>query len=89
MKLNLLESEKNKLRFEVIGEGHTFCNVLRKELWNDKEVEVAGYHIEHDMVSEPLFIVESKGNAKNALIDASERLLKRNKEFLDKVKKSL
>lgn len=86
MELNLIDKSKNRLKFEIIGEGHTLCNAIRRELWNDKDVEVAGYNIEHSLVGNPVFIVESKKDAKSALIDAVERLKKRNKEFKDKFK---
>ena len=44
MEIKILEKTKNTLRLEVAGEGHTLCNALRRQLWEDKTVEVAGYN---------------------------------------------
>lgn len=84
MELNVIENTKNRLKFEIKGEGHTFCNVLRNELWGDSSIEISGYYIEHSLVSEPVFIVQSsKGDAKGILLKAVERLKKKNKELKD------
>lgn len=88
MELNVIEKTKNKLKLEIKGEGHTFCNALRKELWNDKHIKAAGYTIEHSLVSEPTLIVETTGeDPKKVLIAAIGRLKKTNKDLRDKFKK--
>jgi len=87
MEVVTLENEKNRLKVQIKGEGHTFCNILRKELWQDKNVDIAGYLIEHSLTSDPVFTVEvSKGDAKKAVLDAIDRLKKLNKELKDKSK---
>jgi DNA-directed RNA polymerase subunit L len=92
MEIKVLEDKKNKLIIELIGETHAFCNALKKELWNDKGIKVAGYNIEHPLVGNPKIIVETDGKKapKKALIDAAERLKKGfdslRKEFLKSVK---
>ena len=82
MELNVLESKKHRIVFELRGTDHTFCNALKQELWNDESVKVAAYNINHPLVGVPKFIVESTGDVKEALAGASQRLQKRNKEFL-------
>jgi DNA-directed RNA polymerase subunit L len=87
MNVVTIENEKNRLKLQITGEGHTFCNALKKELWNDNSVEIAGYSIEHSLTGEPVFTIEvNKGDAKKALIDAVARLKKIAKEFKDKSK---
>ena len=82
MKLRVLEEEKNKLKIEVIGETHTLCNVIRNELWGNKSIDVAGYHIEHPMVSSPvLFVKTEKEDPKKALINAASSLKKKISEL--------
>lgn len=83
MEIKILEETKNRIRFEIAGEDHTLCNALRAELWNDKNIEIAGYNIDHPLVSEPEMIVETKGkeDPKKALFAAVARLKKRNKEL--------
>jgi DNA-directed RNA polymerase subunit L len=87
MEIVTIENEKNRLKFQIKGEGHTFCNVLKKELWNDKSVEITGYNIEHGMTTDPVFTLEvSKGDPKKVLLEAVSRLKKINKEIKDKSK---
>jgi DNA-directed RNA polymerase subunit L len=87
MEINYLEEGQNKIKVEIKGEGHTLCNPLVKELWQDKSVEVAGYHIDHSLVSNPILIVESSSDAKTALKKAIDRVSKKIKEMDDKFKK--
>lgn len=87
MELNVLESKKHRIVFELRGADHTFCNALKQELWNDENVKVAAYNINHPLVGVPKFIVESTTDAKEALLGASGRLQKRNKEFLSAFQK--
>ena len=88
MEVNILEENKNFLKLEIKGEDHTLANYLRKELWQDKDVNVAGYNVEHPLVSSPVLIVEtSRGDPKKALMNAIDRLKKKNIELLSKIKK--
>jgi DNA-directed RNA polymerase subunit L len=87
MEIVTIENEKTRIKFQIKGEGHTFCNVLKKELWNDKSVEIAGYNIEHGMTTDPVFTLEvSNGDPKKVLLEAVSRLKKINKEIKDKSK---
>ena len=88
MDINVLEKDKNRLKFALVGKTHTLANALSKELWNDKDVAVAGYTVEHPMVSDAVMVVETeKGDPKKALASAISRLKKKNKEFLTQIKK--
>ncbi len=87
MEITILEESKNKIRFKLIGEDHTLCNALRKELWKDKHVTVAGYNVEHPMVSEPVMVVETSGeDPRKALFRAVEGLKSNNKEIITQLK---
>jgi len=77
MEINILQQEKNKLKFEVIGEDHTLCNLLRKELWEDSNTEVAGYSLEHPVVSNPIFVVESKKDPQKTILNSINSLNKK------------
>ncbi len=77
MELNILEEKKNKLVFEIKGEGHTLSNALRKELWNDEHVKAAAYAIEHPLIEIPKFILETDGaDPKKTLLAAAKRIQK-------------
>ena len=91
MEIKVLEQKKNKLIIELKGETHSFCNALKKELWNDKHIKAAGYNIEHPLVGVPQIIIETDGkDPKKALIDAAGRLKKSfdslKTEFLKSIK---
>lgn len=90
MEIEIIEKSKNKLKFNLKGEDHTFCNILRKELNNDKNVKIAEYRIENSLTSIPIFFVEtSSGSPVKALTDAVKRLAKQCETFSNKFKQVL
>ena len=80
MELNILEDKKKRLVFEIKGEDHTFCNVLREELTNDEAVSIAAYNVSHPLIGIPKFIIETNNDKepRKALKDALSRLHKKN-----------
>jgi DNA-directed RNA polymerase subunit L len=91
MKIEILKRTPNELRFEVEGVGHAFCNVLQKNLLEDKKVDLAGYDIPHPLASHPIIYVRTKGKATpgEALSKAVQRALKINKDFTEELNKTL
>ncbi|MBS3133805.1 DNA-directed RNA polymerase subunit L [Candidatus Woesearchaeota archaeon] len=88
MKIKVIKQEKNKIEFEVLGEDHTLCNAVRKELWNFDETDVSAYKIEHSLVSEPIMLVEtSKGDPITTVIKANDSLKRKIKEFKEEFNK--
>lgn len=89
MELNVLENTKKRLVFELKEGTHTICNLLKDELWQDKDVTAAAYNIDHPLIGIPKFIVETNGKTepKKALTNAINRVKKRNKEVGDKFSK--
>ena len=86
MEVQFLIDEKEKIKIEIKNEGHTLCNPIVKELWKDDKVEVAGYSIDHSLVSNPLLTVEGS-DAKGSLKKAIARLSKKVTGMDDKFKK--
>ena len=87
MEIKILEDEKNRIKFEIEGEGHTFSNPMSKELWKDNHVKTSGYYIKHSLVNNPIFLIETDGETpKNALKKASARLEKQMSELGTKFK---
>ena len=75
MELVMIEQEKHRVKFILKGEEHSFCDVLRKEIWQGKDVDISGYHVAHPQVSEPSFVVQTKKTDVNTVVlDAAERL---------------
>ena len=90
MEIKILNEDKNRIEFEVIGEDHTLCNAVRNELWNQNNVNVSAYNIKHPLVSNPIMLVEvSKGDPKTALNSAVSSLKKQIKELKDIFSKKL
>lgn len=87
MELRVIDQSKERLKFELKDEDHTFCNILCKELWNDSNVTISGYHVEHSLISEPVITIQvKKGEAKKALLEALGRLKQWNKNLKENVK---
>jgi DNA-directed RNA polymerase subunit L len=84
MEIKVLEHTKKRMVFELIGADHTFCNALKKELWNDDSIRAAAYAIAHPLIGIPKFIVETNGqkDADAVLKSAANKLKKQNKDFV-------
>ena len=89
MELNILEDQKTRMILEIKGETHTFCNALKKELWNDKNVKAAGYNIDHPFVGSPKLVVETSTSEtpKKAILEAVKRLRKTSEGFKKEISK--
>ena len=88
MELKVVEYNKEKLKFNIIGEDHTFANILRKELWADKNTVKAGYSLEQSLITSPKFFLETDGkDPKEIMEKAVARLKKLNEGLLSNIKK--
>jgi len=83
------------MHVEIIGEGHTFCNLLEKALLEDPMVEVGGYSLQHPLVSNPVVHVRMKEKRKpekrpeTALKEAAEKARRLSNEFQVSFEKAL
>lgn len=90
MNITILEEKNNKLIFSIEGEDHTLCAALKKEMYSDKHVKAAGYHIEHPLIGKPRFIVETDGqDPKKSVLAACKRLGKQFESLKGSVQKAL
>jgi len=88
VEIEILEEEKNKIKFKVTGETHTILNLIRNELFKDENVDFAGYMVEHPLVGGAIFTVAtSKGNPKIAIKKAIERIQKKLSKVESEIKK--
>lgn len=78
--MKVVEEEANRLVFEVTGESHTICNILRKRLMAQDEVTAAAYDITHPLVGQPEFEVNSP-NPRESVKTASETIKNEADEF--------
>jgi len=91
MKVKILKKTPNELKIEVQDIGHTLCNLLQKRLLEDENVDLAGYDIPHPLASNAIIYIRTKNKVKpeEALKKAVKRTLKMNKEFGQKLQKTL
>ena len=88
MEFKVLEESKTRIVFQLIGETHTFCNVLKKELQDTKGVTIATYKVDHPLIGVPEFLIETKDiEPRKALKSALKELKKKAEEFHKEVKK--
>lgn len=89
MEINFIEKTKYRIMFEIKGVDHTFCNMLKNELWNNSDVKACSYRTKHPLISIPTFIVEtSKNDAIKEVLDAIKKIESENKKFLTALKKA-
>lgn len=90
MKIRILEKDERSMRFEIIGEGHTFCNLLRDFLLKNSDVEFAAYRIDHPLVSNPIFYLRTKqSKPEDALKKAAEEIINTLELFKQKFTEAL
>ncbi|WP_297506743.1 DNA-directed RNA polymerase subunit L [Thermococcus sp.] len=93
MKIEIIRREKNLLEFYIEGEDHTFANLLKEYLEENRHVTFAGYTIEHPilMARKPRFkvVTDGKVTPEKALEEAAEKIFDRARETLEAWKKAL
>lgn len=67
---------------EIRGEGHSFCNLLRKTLLEEEAVDFAGYNIDHPLLASPVFTLRTKRRQANVVLrEGLDRMLAKTDEF--------
>ncbi len=86
MEFVILEETKTKLVFQLKGETHTFCNLLKEELLTVKGVTLATYRIDHPLIGVPQFLIETKAlEPRKALKEALNGMKKKADQFKKEV----
>jgi len=91
MQVRVLSKNKNELRVEIVGEDHTFCNLLQNMLLKDRNVEIAGYDQPHPLIRQSILYVRTKAQSspEKALLTAIANIQDANKEFNEKFLKAV
>lgn len=93
MKIEVIKREENLLEFYLVGEDHTFANLLNEVLHENKHVKFAAYTIEHPvlMARKPKFrvVTDGKITPEQALEEASQKIFDRAKEVLEAWEKAI
>jgi DNA-directed RNA polymerase subunit L len=75
MELEFIKKAANHVEFKLVGETHTFANLLKAQLANDPSVEFVAYKLEHPQDKDALFVLKTKGkSAKSVLVEAAKHL---------------
>jgi DNA-directed RNA polymerase subunit L len=91
LEVKVLSKGKNELRLEIVGEDHTFCNLLQNVLLEDKNVEIAGYDQPHPLIRSSIVYLRTKREAspEKVLLNALVGIQELNKEFNEKFAKAV
>ncbi|MEK6902772.1 MAG: DNA-directed RNA polymerase subunit L [archaeon] len=75
MEIEFIKKAANHVEFKIVGETHTFANLLKSHLVDDPNVEFVAYKLEHPTDKDSIFILKTKGKeAKKVLLDAAKRV---------------
>ena len=87
MEIEIIEDTKLELEMIIHGEDHTICNVLRKYLMEDDDVEYAVYGIDHPIIGEPHMTIKTKRGKRprTVLKKASEQIKEDAEDFKSKI----
>lgn len=90
MEVKVLSKSKNELKIEIVGEDHTFCNLLQNVLLEDKNIEIAGYDQPHPLIRSSIVYLRTKREAspEKTLLNALTSIQQLNKEFNEKFSKA-
>jgi DNA-directed RNA polymerase subunit L len=60
VEIRVIRENDTELEFELAGEDHTFCNLLRQALNQNDAVVAASYRIAHPLLSQPVVYLKVK-----------------------------
>ncbi len=91
MEVKKIKDENGVLMLELERESKSFTNLLREELWNDKNVSEAAAIKEHPYMAQPkLFLkMEGKNKPEKALNDTAKRIEVKVKDLEEEFKRAL
>jgi DNA-directed RNA polymerase subunit L len=91
MEVKVLSRTKSELKIEIVGEDHTFCNLLQNTLLGDKNVEIAGYDQPHPLIRSSIVYLRTKReiSPEKVLLNALASIKELNKEFNEKFEKAV
>jgi DNA-directed RNA polymerase subunit L len=91
MEVKVLSRTKSELKIEIVGEDHTFCNLLQNTLLEDKNVEIAGYDQPHPLIRSSIVYLRTKReiSPEKVLLNALASIKELNKEFNEKFEKAI
>lgn len=91
MELIKIREDNDIIEVELRGESVGFVNLIKEELWNDKNVDEAAYIKEHPYMAEPKIYIKMKrkSSSRVALQRAVKRLNVKLKDLEKEFKRAL
>lgn len=90
MKMEVLKNEKDMAEFRLEGERHSFPNLLRSKLLENKDVEYVSYVLDHPLDRSARFVLKTSGKTpKKVLEEATKEIDAELDEFASKIKKAM
>ena len=90
MKMEVLKNEKEMLEFRLEGERHTFPNLLRSKLLENKNVEFVSYMLDHPLDKSAKFVLRTSGKSPNEVLEEAPKQIESDvDEFGSNAKKAL
>lgn len=78
MRLKVLEKTNKSILFEAYGERHSFANLLRNVLLEDKNIVDVAYFIRHPELDPPKIYLLTKGNVSpSKVLKAAAKTMKK------------
>ena len=82
MEIESFDENTTIVKMVILGEGHTFMNLLRYYLANSDAIEYAGYTMKNPLETRSnLFLKANSGSGKAVLLDVIQELETQIKEF--------
>lgn len=87
MPIEMLSKSKNEVEFKLMGERHTFPQLLVGELLKNEHVDFAAYKLEHPLNSDSIVLVRTKDKDPVKVVDDTCKVLEKQlEEFQKKLK---
>jgi len=79
MKIDIISEDEKQMELLLIGENHTYANLLRSYLQKDEHVVFAAYNVAHSLLDyeKPKVKIKTDGTKtpRQAIVDANKILL--------------
>jgi len=82
MNLSIVNDEKNFIELKFDGDSHTYLNLIKRKLIDNKEVSFVGYNKPHPLIKDSLFVLRTlKADPKKLFKEAIDEAIAELKEL--------
>jgi DNA-directed RNA polymerase subunit L len=76
MNLSIVNDEKDFIELKFDGDAHSFLNLIKRKLVDNKEVSFAGYNKPHPLINDSLLVLRTaKAEPKKLFKEAVDELI--------------